>query len=547
MKRSVAVVVVVLAAAGAMAQMPFGQDRQLLPQFDADKNGRLNADERKAARAWLAANPGGGFPGAPGGFPGFRGGGPPGGRGGFPGGPGRFGGRGGVEPSPGARLTPASVKPAGNAALYDTGTLRTLFLQFDAPDWEQELSDFSNTDVDVPATVIVDGRTYREVGVHFRGLSSLMMAGPGQKRSLNLSFDFADEDQRIMGVRTLNLLNSAGDPSFIRPVLYAEIAGRYLPTPKANFMRVVINGESWGVYVNAEQFNSDFVRDRFKTARGARWKVPGSPMGGGGLAYRGEDAAGYRQAYEIRSRDEAESWSALIALTRTLDQTPLDRLEAALAPMLNIDGVLRFLALEVALVNSDGYWSRGSDYSLYRDDQGRFHVIPHDINEGMLDEGGARFGGPGLPPGFDPAQLAQFFGRGAPGGGPPAGFPPLPPGGGGRGGFPGGFPGGGGPELDPLVGLDRADLPLRSKLLKVPALQKRYLGYVREIADQWLDWNRLGPIVARHRALIEADVRADTRKLFGVEAFEAALGDGEASLRGFVDKRRAYLLKTITP
>jgi hypothetical protein len=199
--------------------------------------------------------------------------------------------------------------------------------------------------------------------------------------------------------------------------------------------------------------------------------------------------------------------------------------------------------VEVALVNSDGYWSRASDYSLYRDEQGRFHVVPHDINEGLIDESAARFGGPGgLPPGFDPAQI---FGPG----GPPAGFPPLPPGGfgrggpGGRGGFPGGF-GRGGVDLDPLVGLDRADTPLRSKLLAVPALRERYLGYVRDIAEQSLDWNRLGPIVARYRALIEADVRADTKKLFSNEAFEAGLGDGESGLRSFVDRRRAFLLKT---
>lgn len=416
--------------------------------------------------------------------------------------------------------------------------LRTFFIQFEGADWEQELAAFYNTDVEVPARVTVDGRTYRDVGVHFRGLSSFMMAGDGRKRSLNLSFDFVDDDQRILGVRTLNLLNAAGDATFIRPVLYAEIANRYIPTPRANFARVVINNESWGLFVSAEQFNSDFTRDRFMSTRGARWKVPGSPMGGGGLEYLGDDAGAYRSRYEIRSRDDAASWAAMVQLTKVLNQTPPDRLEAALAPLLDIDGALKFLALEVALVNSDGYWSRASDYSLYRDENGRFHVIPHDINEGLIDESGPGGRGfPGLPPGFDPATL--FGGRrgGGPGGpGGPGGF-------GGR----GGFPGRGGVDLDPLVGLDRADTPLRSKLLAVPALRARYVGYVRDIAQQWLDWNRLAPIVARHRALIEAEVRADTKKLFTTAEFESGLGDGPGSLRRFVEQRRAYLLKVTAP
>ena len=53
--------------------------------------------------------------------------------------------------------------------------------------------------------------------------------------------------------------------------------------------------------------------------------------------------------------------------------------------------------------------------------------------------------------------------------------------------------GGGGPDLDPLVGIDDATKPLRSKLLAVPALRERYLAYVRDIAQKWLDWNTLGP------------------------------------------------------
>ena len=56
--------------------------------------------------------------------------------------------------------------------MYDTGTLRTLFLEFESADWEKELEAFYSTDVEVPATVTVDGNVYRDVGVHFRGASS---------------------------------------------------------------------------------------------------------------------------------------------------------------------------------------------------------------------------------------------------------------------------------------------------------------------------------------------------------------------------------------
>ena len=527
-------VVAMLLVGGASAQGPagppggfgvLGGDRPLVKQFDADGNGRLNQSERTAARQWLAAQPPTGLAALAGrGGPGGRAGGPPLGS-----------GRGFAPATPGLRVSPSDVRPVrASVSLYDPGVLRTLFFDFESADWQSELEAFYRTDVDVPATMTVDGRSYRDVGVRFRGASSFMFVPPGSKRSMNVTVDFAAEDQRLLGYRTLNLLNLNGDPTFVRPVLYSEIARRYLPAAKVNHVRVVINGENWGVYANTEQFNADFVQERFGSRRGARWKVPGSPWGRGGMEYLGEDVATYRSIYDIKSSDQPAAWRALIAFFKVLNTTPLDGLEKALEPVLDVDGALRFLALEVALVNTDGYWTRASDYNIYQDPRGRFHVLPHDVNEAFEEEslGGGR--GRGLPPG-----------AGAPRGGPPppAGLPALPPG---LPPFPATF-GMATVELDPLVGLDDTTKPLRSRLLAVPALRARYLGYVRDIAEKWLDWKALEPVVRRQQGLIASEVKADTKKLYTFEAFEQRVATGEDSLKSFADRRRAYLLKTVRP
>ena len=111
-----------------------------------------------------------------------------------------------------------------------------------------------------------------------------------------------------------------------------------------------------------------------------------------------------------------------------------------------------------------------------------------------------------------------------------------------------------GVKLDPLVGANDANKPLISKLLAVPSLRARYLSYVRDIAEKWLDWNKLGPIAQQYHSLISADVKADTRKLDSFEDFEKSLssdsqggefrgpGGGSISLKNFADQRRAYLL-----
>ena len=113
-----------------------------------------------------------------------------------------------------------------------------------------------------------------------------------------------------------------------------------------------------------------------------------------------------------------------------------------------------------------------------------------------------------------------------------------------------------GVELDPLVGLDDSGKPLRSKVLSVPKLQARYLQNVRAIAEQ-LEWSKLGPVVAKYRAMIDNEVKLDTRKLETYEAFLKATADSSDSnsaapeqgwrtapipLRAFADQRRSYLL-----
>lgn len=454
------------------AQQP---KRPLVTRFDTDGDGRLNRAERQEARAFLAAQ----APRAPL--------------------PGESDRRLPAEPGPGLR--PSDVRRYSFSDFYDPRTLRTIFLQFENPDWEDELAAFYGTDVEVPAQVMVDGRSYRDVGVHFRGNSSYLQVPKGRKHSLALTVDFVHSGQDLLGYRSLHLLNAHEDPTFLRVVLFAAIARRYVPAPKANFVRVVVNGESWGVYVNVQAFNKDFLRDNFQTARGARWTVAGM-HGRGGLRYLGEKVEEYRAIYEIKSKDDPQAWADLITLCRVLDQTPPSRLEAALRPILDVDGALRLLALDNALINNDGTWTRAADFNLYQDKGKRFHILPRDFNESLrlIEDGVA-------PVGREGARVGTV-------------------------------------ELDPLIGLDDDLRPLRAKLLAVPALRRRYLAYVRDIASRWLNWSRLGPMARRYQALIAEDVRSDTRKLYPFEPFDAR---GAGGLRQFAERRRAFLLGFTPP
>ncbi|MBK1831932.1 CotH kinase family protein [Verrucomicrobiaceae bacterium R5-34] len=456
-------------------------ERELLDKFDANKNGRLETAERSKALEFVQQNPT------------SRRRGP------------RRGEQQELKIQAGKKISPSDIEKV-KGEVYDPKLLRTLFIDFENDQWEKELEAFNNSDVDVPAKLTIDGKVYEGVGIHFRGASSYFRTRSGQKRSLNVSLDHSDKDQRLDGYKTLNLNNSFGDASLLGAVIYSQIARSLTPAPKVNLVRVVINGEYWGIYQNQQQFDKDFLKENYDTKKGARWKAPGSPRGDAGLKYLGEDLAEYKKRFEQKKGD-AEDWQALIGLCKVLNETPIDQLEAALAPILDIESTLRFLAIDCTLMNSDGYWARASDFTLYRDPKGMFHIVPHDMNEAFRAGHRRR--------GESAADASPF-------------------------------------SLDPLVGLDDDSKPLRSKLLKVPSLRKRYLAHCQSIARDWLDWKKLGPIVAEYRAMIKDDVIADTRKNGSTEAFLKLTADQPDELsevrgagtpiRTFADGRRAFLL-----
>ena len=227
--------------------------------------------------------------------------------------------------------------PEDSPPLYDSQTLRTLYLRFHHEDWSEQMNAFYRTDIEVPAELIVDGEVYPEVGVHFRGTSSYFTVR-SEKKSFNIAVDYGEDGQRLYGYKTLNLLNGHVDGSFLREVLYNRISRDYIPAMKTNLVKLVINGENWGVYINLQQYNKDFLAEWFNTKDGVRWKMG---PGGAALTYVGEDPTAYQETYQLKTNNIEAPWADLIALFKMLDETTSQaELTERLPSILNIDQAL---------------------------------------------------------------------------------------------------------------------------------------------------------------------------------------------------------------
>lgn len=394
--------------------------------------------------------------------------------------------------------------------LYDPTVLRTIELKFSSPSFFTEIESISSGTSDgyVTADLVFEGVTYPGVGVRFRGNTSQRNAG--QKRSFKIAVDYTDPDQRLHGYRKLKLNNAAYDPSFLRDVMYSQITSRYFPAPTANFVKLVLNGESWGVYANIQFFNKDLLQAWFERTGGDRWKAPsgggtgpggvGGGPGGGfasgdrALKWLGAAVSTYQSLYQLKTDDTPDAWERLVAFCDVLNNESQQDLETAYTEVLDVDGALWMIACENVFSDEDSYLFKGADYTFYVS-QDRFYLVQHDGNETFRD----------------PGTFSLF------------------------------------------QGADNSNRPLVQKLLAVPHLRLRYLAHVRTLLEEWLDWSKLEPVARALQNLIAAEVEADSKKLYSTSSFyqnfettvQITGGFGGGSVTGikeYVESKRSSLL-----
>lgn len=381
--------------------------------------------------------------------------------------------------------------------LYDESQIRTFHLWFSQTDYWQQLKNNYQSKTDLPAMLVVDGDTFPEVGVRFKGQTSYMMAQTSDKKSFNITMDYSDPDQDLDGYETINLNNAFEDASFMREVAYLHQIRRHIPAAKASYVRLYINGQSWGIYPNVQQINGDYLKEWFFSNDGTRWRAdrpagtgggPGGPGGGWGdgtaaLNDLGPDTTEYQQYYTLKSASKANPWDDLVHVCDILNTTPLANLEEAIKPVLDLDRTLWFLASEIAFSDDDGYVYKGKmDYYLYWDPEtGRMTPLEFDGNSAMKNN-------------------AVSWG--------------------------------------PFYNANKVNYPLLNRLLAVPSIRQRYLAHFRTLINEEMAATDFNALIDQYDALISAEVQADPKKLYTFSQYTSE----KQVLKNFIQNHRNTLL-----
>ena len=269
--------------------------------------------------------------------------------------------------------------------IFDVDSIRDLKLDFEAPNYHNILvnSFFNDPSYRIPATLTFKGISYDSVGVRYKGNSTFCLPNDegNPKVPYNIELNHFIPGQKLENLKKIKLANAWMDPTFAKEVTASKIYRKYLPTPEANLLRLISQGNYVGIYAHTESVDKQFLQKHFDEKDGVFFKCDpiqvfcGGSNGQGNpdLKWLGADSASYYSSYNLKSD---RGWADLMGLIETL-HFDFDNL----GEVLNIDRVLWAFAVNSAILNLDtynGYYVH--NYYLYQTEDGLFQMIPWDFD-----------------------------------------------------------------------------------------------------------------------------------------------------------------------
>ena len=223
--------------------------------------------------------------------------------------------------------------------------------------------------------------TVDSIGFRLRGNTSRVST----KKSFKISFNTFKKGRNFYDVEKLNLNGEHNDPSIIRSKLcFDHFETIDFNASRANHVEIYVNGKYYGLYINVEHIDEEFLKKNFADDSGNLWKC----LYPADLTYQGSDPSVYinlnsggRPAYELKTNEQQMDFSKLVRLIAILNNTPDAALPDSIESAIDIPGVLKYFAMNVLMGSWDDYWSLMNNYYLYYEPSNDiFHIIPYDYD-----------------------------------------------------------------------------------------------------------------------------------------------------------------------
>ncbi|MFJ7408588.1 MULTISPECIES: CotH kinase family protein [unclassified Lysinibacillus] len=465
--------------------------------------------------------------------------------------------------------------------VFNKSKVTTVDIEIPQEDWEDMLENAADEELK-QANITINGKTIENVAIRTKGNLSLrsVVNSDSDRYSLKVDFDYYDDNQSLYGLKKLNLNNNYSDSTLMREYISYELMEKMgLPTPAHSYMYVTVNGEERGLYLGVEAVDETFLANNYASNDGFLFKPDGT---GSDLKYISDNIADYTGIGLKTNEDNIEDSK----LTEMLDAINNG---GDIEQYIDVDEMLRYFAVNTALVNLDSYQGNMKhNYYLY-ENNGVFSIIPWDYNMsfGGFGAGGGGMGGGNLNqmrekadkelPEGETEENAEIPAIKQPQEGQPNGD--QPPEGQSNTEQPqedqsngdqtqegqpnanrnkGNFDMGGGMSSNlmadsainfsitsPVSGTTLEERPLLNALLSNETYRAKYESYLEQLATNYLTEDYIQSITNNLAMLLTSYEEADPTKFYTTEQFlEGVAGDN--SLPEFAKQRSASILKQLS-
>lgn len=398
--------------------------------------------------------------------------------------------------------------------IFQGDTVNEINIEIDEKDW-QDMLDNPLEEEYHKANVTINGETVGNVAIRTKGNTSLTSVAnsDSDRYSFKLDFDYYDNNGNYYGLKKLCLNNNYSDNSSMREYISYKIMGEMgLDVPECAYSHITVNGEEWGLYLAVEPVDEVFLAAHFADATGDLYKPEGMGYTGADLVYNGDDISAYT-GLNLKTNLNSSDGKEILALMQALEDGE------GLEEVLDVEKALKYIAANVALANFDSYLGNTTHNFYLYEENGRFTIIPWDMN---LAFGG--FGG-GEVDIYEPTSQSM----GGFGGGDKrkdtqdnnavtnaaenteaqadANNQPQPP---------------DNADMQGMPSMDSGEKPLVTTLLGNETYRSMYEGYLKEIAEKYFTQEYMTELVTKIHDLIAPYVQNDPTAFCTYEEFEQA-------------------------
>ena len=233
-------------------------------------------------------------------------------------------------------------------------------------------------------SLTINGQHLNGIGARYKGNASFNLMRGSLKRNMKIKLDWTNKDQNYNSVETLNLNAGGLDPSKLRDAFsYWLFREAGVPAPRTTFaeMTLTIPGryekEHLGIYTIVEQVNKSFLKDRFGSKKGLLMK----PEGIASVEYHGDDWRFYAPLYRPDDEPLLAQSMRVMDFANVVNLSNEKQFRDSISSYLDIDGFLRFIAVNALIVNLDTLLAMPQNYYLHLSkDTNKFVFFPWDLD-----------------------------------------------------------------------------------------------------------------------------------------------------------------------